>query len=405
VLGSMIRRFFIFVLVILLASKDLLESIANSISSTIDMTSVSFSEMQSYSLWHSYAGSSRSYRPTGVKILNQQMTDKEYVKSRIHMAGTILFGPEKASSILYSVTPRDNLFLPEERLCIHSMMTLFAKHCGFRGQYQYKHLRPFKNLCNHVVDRTEIEGAFIVSCGSKHIDANGNTNCSLISSFETAVVNVSSPSLEVTPTPLDGSSEYCERIFVNGVSRLKLGSFARIYSGLLIVTEAFSFGWHDRAQICFHKNAALGMCQCKKEDWRPFKHGVLNFVLSPYEDRIIDIKFNSTLSGSLSISINEESQGWRYVLLVLGIALLLAPIVRKNILSIEVDDVVAHFIKWVIFVIAVTCIFQSSIDTPLATVAVVTCLALCYVISCIRKGFNRIGKEGGNFGLKVYPPF
>nr|GEZ97984.1 asparaginyl endopeptidase 1 [Tanacetum cinerariifolium] len=154
------------------------------------MTSVSFSEIQRYSLWHNYAGSSRSYRPTSVKIINQKMTNKEYVKSRIHMAGTILLGPEKSLSILYSVTPRDDRFLPKERQCIHSTMTLFAKHCGFRGV-------------------------------GYNINNNKDTQ-----------------------------------------SRAGYGEVEKV--------------------AC--RNAALGMCQCKKEDWRPFKHGVLNFVLSPYED-------------------------------------------------------------------------------------------------------------------------
>ncbi|KAJ9559103.1 hypothetical protein OSB04_013717 [Centaurea solstitialis] len=207
--------------------------------------------------------------------------------------------------------------------------------------------------------------------------------------------------------------------------------------------------------------------------------------MSPYEQRFVDVKFVGGFSGSVTITLDEVSQGWRYILLVFGFTLLfLAPVVsqwvpfyytssmaigvlavviillyqgmrllptgrksafylsiytsaigagsflvhyvsgfvnsilvnfglsqemqnpvsvfmvlaivllgaglgywlvRRYIISEDgdVDVGVAQFIKWAMRVVAVACIFLSSIDTPLATVAVGSCLALYFMITSI----------------------
>ncbi|GJV17897.1 hypothetical protein Tco_1363220 [Tanacetum coccineum] len=195
-------------------------------------------------------------------------------------------------------------------------------------------------------------------------------------------VDVRNPTIQIIPAPIHGSSDYCERVFVNGVSRKILGSFAKIYHVLLIPTPLIRYDWHNKAQICIHGDASLGLCQCEKEDWRPLRNGLWSFVMSCYENKIIDIKFTSGIHGSVYVFINEGLQGWRYLFLAMGIALLfLAPRISKYILSRDVDDMGGLFIKWVMRVIvglshtiamyfpSSSIIIHSSVETPFAMVA------------------------------------
>ncbi|GKB40429.1 hypothetical protein Tco_0885371 [Tanacetum coccineum] len=149
-------------------------------------------------------------------------------------------------------------------------------------------------------------------------------------------VDVRNPTTYVTPAPTHGSSDYCERVFVNGASRKVLGSFAKIYRVLLIPTAVISHDSHDKAQICIHGDASLGLCQCDKDDWMPLGNGLWSFVMSPYEKKIVDIRFTSGIHGSVDISLDEGSQGWCYFFLTVGTALLLG---TKFILSRDVDDI------------------------------------------------------------------
>ncbi|XWS64896.1 hypothetical protein CRYUN_Cryun05aG0043600 [Craigia yunnanensis] len=52
--------------------------------------------------------------------------------------------------------------------------------------------------------------------------------------------------------------------------------------------------------------------------------------MSPYDDRYIDVKFISDVSGSVTVAVEEDFQQWRLVLLALGfVLLLLAPFVSN----------------------------------------------------------------------------
>ncbi|KAI3743371.1 hypothetical protein L1987_61078 [Smallanthus sonchifolius] len=305
-------------------------------------------------------------------------------------------------------------------------------------------------------------------------------------------IDVGHPTIDVTPTPIYGSSQgskdvqSCERVPVHGISRMKIQSYTKAYKVMLVPSVVIPDKWHNKIQVCFHRNASLGLCQCEKDDWRSVQKGLWSSTMSPYEQRFVDVKFIGRVSGSVTVTLDEVSQGWRYVLLLLGIALLfLAPavsnwvpfyytssmaigvlavilillyqgmkllptgrksafylsiytsllgagsflvhyvavfvnsilsnfgfsqemqnpvtvfvlltiillgaglgywLVRKYVISEDgdVDVGVAQFIKWSMRVIAVTCVFLSSNDTPLAMAAVGSCLALYYMITSLK---------------------
>ncbi|KAJ0735815.1 putative NEMP family protein [Helianthus annuus] len=320
-------------------------------------------------------------------------------------------------------------------------------------------------------------------------------NLSLCSDQEPVLIkgiDLAHPTIDVTPTPIHGLSQgskdvqSCERVPIHGISRMKIQSYAKAFKVMLVPSVVIPDKWHNKIQICFHQNASMGLCQCEKDDWRTVHKGLWSSTMSPYEQRFVDVKFTGGMSGSVTVTLEEVSQEWRYVLLLVGIALLfLAPavsnwvpfyytssmaigilavilillyqgmkllptgrksafylsmytsligagsflvhyvavfvnsilsnfgfsqemqnpvsvfvlltiillgaalgywLVRKYVISEDgdVDVGVAQFIKWSMRVIAVTCIFLSSNDTPLATAAVGSCLVLYYMITSLK---------------------
>ncbi|KAE8699228.1 anaphase-promoting complex subunit 6-like isoform X1 [Hibiscus syriacus] len=144
--------------------------------------------------------------------------------------------------------------------------------------------------------------------------------------------------LDVSPTPLCGHSSVrsskdvilCDRVRISGHSRLKLRSYANSVRVTLTPSVLIPERLHRKIQVCFHRNASLGLCQCEHENWKTVENGIWNAVMSPYDDRFIDVKFIDDVSGSITVTVEEAIKRWRLVFLALGFVLfLLAPIVSK----------------------------------------------------------------------------
>ncbi|PIN08597.1 hypothetical protein CDL12_18822 [Handroanthus impetiginosus] len=122
----------------------------------------------------------------------------------------------------------------------------------------------------------------------------------------------------------------CARVNVPGLSRLKLGSYSSAHKITLVPSDEIWEKLHKNIQICFHRNSSLGLCQCDNDSWESIQSGSWSSVISPYEDRYIDVKFVNNLSGSVTVSIKLEFQRWRLLCLAIGfVVLLLAPIVSR----------------------------------------------------------------------------
>ncbi|KAI5316674.1 hypothetical protein L3X38_036381 [Prunus dulcis] len=313
-------------------------------------------------------------------------------------------------------------------------------------------------------------------------------------------VDLENPVLDVSPALLStpGSKDVllCERVRVSGISRLKLGS----YASSLRITLSPSLGipekLYSKIEVCFHRNNSLVLCQCEKDNWKNLQKELWSTVMSPYDEKYIDVKFNDEIPGSVTITVEEDSQKWRLVCLALGFfLLLLAPIVsswvpfyysssmaigvflviiivlfqgmkllptgRKNVfyltiygsllgagsflfhqfsmlvnsillnfgLSEEmhnpvsvfllvgiilagaalgywivrrfvvskdgtVDVGIAQFVKWAMRIIGTTSILQSTLDTPLAVGALVSCWIICKLISSLKR--HQLGAGSGS---------
>ncbi|XP_057954381.1 uncharacterized protein LOC131148589 [Malania oleifera] len=152
------------------------------------------------------------------------------------------------------------------------------------------------------------------------------------------VVDLGSPVVELTPSPLAGYSPShgskdifsCERILVAGMSRFKLTSYASSFRVTLVPSVEIPERLHNNILVCFHGNASLGPCQCRKDDWKAIQRGLWNSFTSPYVDRFVDVKLIGKVPGSVTVSVEEEFQPWRLICLAVGFAfLLLAPVVSS----------------------------------------------------------------------------
>ncbi|CAM6042847.1 unnamed protein product [Sphagnum compactum] len=122
----------------------------------------------------------------------------------------------------------------------------------------------------------------------------------------------------------------CTRVRIPGQSRLKnIGKFADTMRVIVDVVKPS----HAKVELCFHKNASLGLAQCAKESWQLIEKGSWTGVMSPFETRFLDIRTLVSQSYSvvsLDISVQEEQRAYRLVFLALGMTLLLmAPVVSS----------------------------------------------------------------------------
>ncbi|CAI0458347.1 unnamed protein product, partial [Linum tenue] len=124
---------------------------------------------------------------------------------------------------------------------------------------------------------------------------------------------------------------FCERIKISGQSRLELGSYSSSLRVTLAPFPVIPERLHRRIHVCFHRNASLGRCDCEKEEWKTFQNAQWSSVMSPYQERFIDVKTTGGISGGgITVQLKEESQRWRLLCLAVGfILLLLAPIVSS----------------------------------------------------------------------------
>ncbi|KAI7733698.1 hypothetical protein M8C21_018676 [Ambrosia artemisiifolia] len=321
-----------------------------------------------FNLWELYKNSSTFQKPKVVKEIQDAVTKLAYLDSRIDILGLILFGPKNRQSIIRAVRDEKRQMVDDQK-CLKSTLKLFEKHCGLLTDHDMK--QSLANICNYIVEKAAIKEAIILACGMRDTEPHA------------IGIDVADPKIDVTPAPVRGRFEYCGRVVVNGVLRRQLGSYAKAYQIMVVPSKKqIHDRWHNMIQICFHQNHSQGLCQCEEDDWRFVQKGSWSSVMSPFEQRFVDVKFVAALEGGfVTVTLHEVSQKWRYGLLVGGIALLLKVMIKD--IFYEDADRIALFVKWAKHVLAVTCIFMSSSDTPLAVAAVCSCLVLCYMIKSI----------------------
>ncbi|XP_057722882.1 uncharacterized protein LOC130936751 isoform X4 [Arachis stenosperma] len=187
--------------------------------------------------------------------------------------------------------------------------------------------------------------------------------------------------------------------------------------------------------LIMDRDISLGLCECQKDEWESVQKGIWSAVMSPYETRYVDVRIDGQIPDSVTIALEEDLQDWSLTSLLLGLALLFAPIITSRvpfchssslvtvifpviviqlfevaifvILSIIlagaalVYSVVSRFVfseqdgtkaagvarfvilKWEMRIIGSTFIFQSTIDPPLAKGTLASFAVVYIVVKCL----------------------
>ncbi|XP_050370528.1 uncharacterized protein LOC126788565 [Argentina anserina] len=166
---------------------------------------------------------------------------------------------------------------------------------------------------------TLVHLSFVVSC------LLISFSCSSTSGITLKGIDIENPQVDVNPARPSGSKDalFCERVRVSGISRSKLGSYANSFRIALSPSVLVPERLHSKIEVCFHGNASVGHCQCRKDEWKSLDNGLWEAVMSPYDERYIDVKYIGDFLGSSTITVEEVSQQWRLWFLAVGFSLLL----------------------------------------------------------------------------------
>uniref|UniRef100_A0A7N0TXY2 Transmembrane protein 194 n=1 Tax=Kalanchoe fedtschenkoi TaxID=63787 RepID=A0A7N0TXY2_KALFE len=173
-------------------------------------------------------------------------------------------------------------------------------------------------------------------------------------------ISLANPVIEVAPSPIAGQSTAaaskdafsCQRVRVSGISRLQLGSYANSFTVTLVPSAVIPDRLRTNVQVCFHRNASRGLCQCHEYDWKNIRKGLWTSSMSPYEERYVDVKFIGGVPGSVTVTVKEDPQQWRLVFLALGFfMLLLAPVMSNWVLFYYSSSMVIGVMLVIIFLL------------------------------------------------------
>uniref|UniRef100_A0A1J3E1C2 Uncharacterized protein n=1 Tax=Noccaea caerulescens TaxID=107243 RepID=A0A1J3E1C2_NOCCA len=144
---------------------------------------------------------------------------------------------------------------------------------------------------------------------------------SLVSSDQVIVVGETkeiqfSPSLEVKASPglKPEITTLCERIHIHGIPRFEhMHKYAYSLKLTLSVSSA-----EDDIHVCFHRNLTREIGMCPLYGWKKVSNGLWIGAMSPFDQKIIDVRASSSTVVALKVSIVEEWFVFRLACLVIG---------------------------------------------------------------------------------------
>ncbi|KAK2965538.1 hypothetical protein RJ640_030586, partial [Escallonia rubra] len=137
--------------------------------------------------------------------------------------------------------------------------------------------------------------------------------------------------VERSPGIKPGVKVVCERVHIHGLPRLKnLRKFAHLLK--VNVSHANSSDRLPNVEVCFHRNASLGIGMCPQGQWERLTKGSWARSMSPFDHKLLDVRITGSSSANFVISIHEEFLLYRLIFLALGITMLtLASFLSKSL--------------------------------------------------------------------------
>ncbi|KAK9012890.1 hypothetical protein V6N11_040920 [Hibiscus sabdariffa] len=126
--------------------------------------------------------------------------------------------------------------------------------------------------------------------------------------------------VEKSPGLKPGTKVVCERVYIDGLSRFRnLKKFA--HSVKVKVSQGSSTLRRPNVEVCFHRNASLGIGMCPQGKWEKVSNGLWAKPMSPFDHKLLDIRMTSSSTQTLEVSIEEEFFLYRIIFLITGIVL------------------------------------------------------------------------------------
>ncbi|KAJ8769331.1 hypothetical protein K2173_002535 [Erythroxylum novogranatense] len=132
-----------------------------------------------------------------------------------------------------------------------------------------------------------------------------------------------SPSLQVLNSPgtKPGTSSLCSRVHIHGLARIKnLDKFS--HSLKVNLSCSSSSLRQPKVEVCFHRNASLGIGRCPQGKWEKVDKGSWARAMSAFDHKLLDIRMAGSSSENVELSIKEEFFLYRVIFLIFGILLL-----------------------------------------------------------------------------------
>ncbi|PPE01446.1 hypothetical protein GOBAR_DD01527 [Gossypium barbadense] len=238
--------------------------------------------------------------------------------------------------------------------------------------------------------------------------------------------------VEKSPGLKPGTKVVCERVHVDGLPRFRnLMKFA--HSVKLKVSQGNSTLRRPNVEVCFHRNASLGIGMCPQGKWEKVSNRLWAKSMSPFDRKLLDIRMTSSSTqtvevslkrgmkllptgrkSSLAIVIYSSMLGLGSILLryipqlvqsilsemgitedmynplamfLLGFLVLAGAwlgfwVVRKLVLTEDgsIDISTSYFVAWTIRIVAAIMMLQSSMDPILAVEAFLSGIMLSSVL-------------------------
>ncbi|KAM7262715.1 hypothetical protein ACFE04_000398 [Oxalis oulophora] len=126
-----------------------------------------------------------------------------------------------------------------------------------------------------------------------------------------------------SPGTKPGAVAVCQRVHLHGLSRIRIKDLSKFAHSVHVkVSQDNSSLRMPVFEVCFHRNASLGIGMCSESHWKKSTKGSWTRAMSPFEKRVLDVRMAVSSLETLEVSIVEEFFLYRVVFLIVGIALL-----------------------------------------------------------------------------------
>lgn len=137
--------------------------------------------------------------------------------------------------------------------------------------------------------------------------------------------------VETSPGVKPGGLVACMRVRIQGIPRFSNVKKISVITRVKVQYATDSLYWPavPKVEVCLHRNGSMEVAQCSQKTWRSLENGFWSGPTSPFLTNYVDIRTSESFSDvAISISAEEESQGFRIAFLLLGMLFLfIAPVV------------------------------------------------------------------------------